>query len=91
MRTIILFAIMFVNSITIAGRASFSVLAIDSENGLPIPGIKIEGSFLNLPKGWNESAKDNDVDAITKQNGSLLCAILGTKKLKISSAKFFPI
>ncbi len=69
MRTIILFAIMFVNSITIAGRASFSVLAIDSENGLPIPGIKIEGSFLNLPKGWNESAKDNDVDAITKQNG----------------------
>ena len=69
MRTIILFAIMSVNSITIAGRASFSVLAIDSENGLPIPGIKIEGSFLNLPKGWNESAKDNDVDAITKQNG----------------------
>lgn len=60
---------MSVNSITIAGRASFSVLAIDSENGLPIPGIKIEGSFLNLPKGWNESAKDNDVDAITKQNG----------------------
>lgn len=69
MRTIILFAIMFVNSIAFGGRASFSVLAIDSENGLPIPGIKIEGSFLNLPKGWNESAKDNDVDAITKQNG----------------------
>lgn len=60
---------MFVNSIAFGGRASFSVLAIDSENGLPIPGIKIEGSFLNLPKGWNESAKDNDVDAITKQNG----------------------
>lgn len=60
---------MFVNSIAFGGRARFSVLAIDSENGLPIPGIKIEGSFLNLPKGWNESAKDNDVDAITKQNG----------------------
>ena len=60
---------MFVNSIAFGGRASFSVLAIDSETGLPIPGIKIEGAFLNFQKGWNESAKDNDVDAITKQNG----------------------
>ena len=69
MKTSILLTIVFICSIAFGGRASFSVLAIDSENGLPIPGIKIEGSFLNLPKGWNESAKDNDVDAITKQNG----------------------
>ena len=69
MRTIILFAIMFVNSITIAGRASFSVLVVDNQTGEPVPGVKIEGSFLNFPKGWNESAKDNDVDAMTKQNG----------------------
>ena len=69
MRTIILFAIMFVNSITIAGRANFSVLVVDNQTGEPVPGVKIEGSFLNFPKGWNESAKDNDVDAMTKQNG----------------------
>ena len=49
---------MFVNSITIAGRASFSVLEVDNQTGEPVPRVKIEGSFLNFPKGWNESAKD---------------------------------
>ena len=69
MRTLILFSVISISSITIAGRASFSVLVLDSQTGEPIPGIKIEGSFLNFKKGWNETAKNNDVDAITRRNG----------------------
>ena len=69
MKTSVMSVIVFISSIAFGGRASFSVLAIDSETGLPIPKIKIEGAFLNFQKGWNESAKDNEVDAITKQNG----------------------
>ena len=52
-----------------AGRASFSVLVLDSETSEPIKGVKIEGAFLNYPKSWNVGAKDNDVDAWTDKYG----------------------
>ena len=52
-----------------AGRASFSVCVLDADTGSPIKGIKIEGAFLNYSRGWNESAKDNNVDAWTDSNG----------------------
>lgn len=52
-----------------AGRASFSVRVLDADTGLPIKGVKIEGAFLNYSRGWNESAKDNNVDAWTDSKG----------------------
>lgn len=52
-----------------AGRASFSVCVLDADTGLPIKGVKIEGAFLNYSRGWNASAKDNNVDAWTDSSG----------------------
>ncbi len=52
-----------------AGRASFSVCVLDADTGLPIKGVKIEGAFLNYSRGWNVSAKDNNVDAWTDSSG----------------------
>ncbi len=53
----------------VAGRASFKVCVVDSESEVPIPGIKVEGAFLNRARGWNRSAIDNNVNAITDIHG----------------------
>ena len=42
---------------------------LDADTGLPIEGVKVEGAFRNYSRGWNESAKDNNVDAWTDSNG----------------------
>ena len=69
MKSIMLSAAMLLCQVAFAGRASFKVLVVDSATGAPIPGIKIEGSFLNYVRGWGIPAKDNDVDAWTDSNG----------------------
>lgn len=69
MRSVILCASILCRHILWAGGASFSVLVLDSNTDLPVPGIKIEGSFLNYSKGWGVSAKNNDVDVITDNKG----------------------
>ncbi len=51
------------------GRARIKVLVVDSETRLPVPNVKIEGSFLNTPREWSVAAKDNDVDAWTDSKG----------------------
>ncbi len=51
------------------GRAGFEVCVLDSETGMPLSGVKIEGSFLNYSRGWGIAAKNNDVDAVTDVNG----------------------
>ena len=69
MKPFVLTTIIFMTLSVFAGRASFSVLVLDSETDQPIKGIKIEGSFLNYSKSWGVAAKDNDVDAYTDANG----------------------
>ena len=69
MRKVILCATILCGHILWAGRANFHVCVLDADTGLPIKGAKIEGAFLNYSRGWNESAKDNNVDAWTDSNG----------------------
>lgn len=69
MRIVILCVSILCGHILWAGRASFYVCVLDADTGLPIKGAKIEGAFLNYSRGWNESAKDNNVDAWTDSNG----------------------
>ena len=69
MRKVILCATILCGHILWAGRANFHVCVLDADTGLPIKGAKIEGAFLNYSRGWNESAKDNNVDAWADSNG----------------------
>lgn len=66
--TVLIIAALFGHALW-AGRASFSVCVLDADTGLPIKGVKIEGAFLNYSRGWNASAKDNNVDAWTDSSG----------------------
>ncbi len=69
MKSIVLIVAVLCGHALWAGRASFSVCVLDADTGLPIKGVKIEGAFLNYSRGWNESAKDNNVDAWTDSSG----------------------
>ena len=69
MKSMVLITVVLCYHALWAGRASFSVCVLDADTGLPINGVKIEGAFLNYSRGWNASAKDNNVDAWTDSNG----------------------
>ena len=60
------------------GNARLGVKVVDSETGSPLSGLKVHGGFLNYSRGWNESAKDNNVDGVTGNDG--LCHLSGNSE-----------
>ena len=60
------------------GNAHLGVKVVDSETGSPLSGLKVHGGFLNYSRGWNESAKDNNVDGVTGNDG--LCHLSGNSE-----------
>lgn len=59
-------------------NAHLGVKVVDSETGSPLSGLKVHGGFLNYSRGWNESAKDNNVDGVTGNDG--LCHLSGNSE-----------
>ena len=60
------------------GNARLGVKVVDSETGSPLSGLRVHGGFLNYSRGWNESAKDNNVDGVTGNDG--LCHLSGNSE-----------
>ena len=60
------------------GNAHLGVKVVDSETGSPLSGLKVHGGFRNYSRGWNESAKDNNVDGVTGNDG--LCHLSGNSE-----------
>ena len=60
------------------GNAHLGVKVVDSVTGSPLSGLKVHGGFRNYSRGWNESAKDNNMDGVTGNDG--LCHLSGNSE-----------
>ncbi len=76
MKTLVCVAAGIISGVAIAGGTAYlSVKVVDSETGMPIPGMRVHGGFLNCSPGWGIAAKDNGDDAVTDRDG--FCRLSG--------------